>query len=75
VTALEYLANAIRLIGLVITVGGLWFSAGGMRLVVSGRIDERRKSANSLKLGLPMLAAGLILLVGGFWLAKWAHRS
>jgi hypothetical protein len=75
VIALEYLANAIRLIGLVITVGGLWFSAGGMRVVVSGRIDERRKSASSLKLGLPLLAAGLALLVGGTWLAKWAHGS
>lgn len=74
-TALVFLANAIRLIGLVITLGGLWFSAGGMRVVVSGRIDERRKSGQSLKLGLPLLAAGSILFIGGTWLVKWAHGS
>ena len=74
-TALEVLANALRLIGLLVTVAGLWFSAGGMRVVVSGRIDERRKSAKSLKLGLPMLAVGVVLLFGGSWLAHWAQGS
>jgi len=51
----------------------LWLSAGGMRTVVSGRIDERRRSANSLKLGFPLLIAGLLLLFGGMWLANWAR--
>jgi hypothetical protein len=46
-----------------------------MRVVVSGRIDERRKSSKSLKHGLPLLVAGLILFVGGTWLVKWAHGS
>jgi hypothetical protein len=61
------LANVIRLVGLALTVMGLWFSAGGMRVVVSGRIDERRRSANSLKRGIPLLIVGLLLLVGGTW--------
>lgn len=69
------LANAVRLVGLFLTVSGLWFSAGGMRVVVSGRIDERRKSAKSLKFGLLLLAVGVIVLVGGFGLMKWAHGS
>jgi hypothetical protein len=52
---------------------GLWFAAGGMRVVVSGRIDERRRSANSLKLGLPLVLLGLLVLIGGSWLANWAQ--
>lgn len=74
-TIFVLLANAIRFVGLIITLGGLWFTAGGMRVVVSGRIDERRKSRKSLKLGLPLLAAGLVLLFGGTWLMKWAQGS
>ena len=65
---LEFLANLVRFVGLAMTVAGLWYSAGGLRMVVSGRIDERRKSAESLKKGLPLLAAGLLLLFGGTWL-------
>jgi hypothetical protein len=55
------------------TLTGLWWSAGGMRVVVSGRIDERRRSAKSLKWGLPVLIVGLVLLFGGSWLANWAR--
>jgi len=69
------LANTLRLIGLLATVAGLWFSAGGMRVIVSGRIDERRRSAKSLRLGLPLLVAGVVLLFGGTWLANWAQGS
>lgn len=65
--ALEVLANGVRFAGLVVTVLGLWYSAGGMRVVVSGRIDERRRSANSLKRGIPLLMVGLLLLIGGTW--------
>ena len=72
-TGLEVIANILRLIGLVVLLPGLWFSAGGMRVVVSGRIDERRRSASLLKLGLPLLVLGLILLFGGSWLANWAQ--
>jgi hypothetical protein len=70
---LETLGNAVRFVGLVVTVIGLWFSAGGMRVVVSGRIDERHRSASSLKRGLPLLALGLLLLFGGTWLVRWAQ--
>jgi hypothetical protein len=55
------------------TLTGLWWTAGGMRVVVSGRIDERRRSASSLKCGVPVLIVGLVLLVGGSWLANWAR--
>jgi hypothetical protein len=71
VNALVGLANLVRVVGLVMTILGLWFSAGGMRVVVSGRIDERRKSAHSLKRGIPLLVAGLLLVVGGTWLVTW----
>jgi hypothetical protein len=73
VSALELLANFVRLVGLIMVLPGLWFSAGGMRVVVSGRIDERRRSASSLKRGLPLLVVGLILLFYGTWLANWAQ--
>ncbi len=72
-TVLEVVANLVRLVGVVMTIVGLWYSAGGLRVVVSGRIDERRKSANSLKRGLPLLAVGLLLLFGGTWLATWGQ--
>lgn len=63
------LATTLRFVGFVLTLWGLWKSAGGMRVVVSGRIDERKRAAKSLKLGLPLLAAGLALLFLGSWLA------
>jgi O-antigen/teichoic acid export membrane protein len=75
VNALELLANGLRFVGLFVTIAGLWFSAGGMRVVVSGRIDERRRSAKSLKLGLPLLIGGIVLLFGGSWLATWAQQQ
>jgi O-antigen/teichoic acid export membrane protein len=75
VTALEFLANALRFIGFLVTIVGLWLSAGGMRVVVSGRLDERRKSAKSLRIGLSTLTAGIVLFVGGTYLLRWAHGS
>jgi hypothetical protein len=69
----ETFGNLLRFSGLILTVLGLWFCAGGMRVLVSGRIDERRRSANSLKRGLPLLAVGLLLLVGGTWLVHWVQ--
>lgn len=65
-------AEFLRFIGLALTVVGLWYSSGGLRVVVSGRIDERRRSANSLKRGLPLVALGVLLLFGGSSLAAWA---
>jgi O-antigen/teichoic acid export membrane protein len=70
---METVGNVVRFVGLVFTVVGLWFSAGGLRVVVSGRIDERRRSVQSLKWGLPLLALGVVLLVGGTWLAHAAR--
>ena len=70
---MEAVANVVRLVGLVLTFVGLWFSAGGLRVVVSGRIDERQRSANSLKRGLPLLSFGVVLLLGSTWLANWAR--
>jgi hypothetical protein len=65
----ELLGNLLRFVGLLVAIVGLWFSATGMRVVVSGRIDERRKSAGALKRGVPLLLIGLLLLFGGSWLA------
>ena len=70
---MEILANVLRFVGLFVTVSGLWQLAGGVRWVVSGRVDERQRSANSARLGLPLLVVGIILLFGGTWLANWAQ--
>jgi hypothetical protein len=75
VTPLEVLGNVARFAGLLVTIVGLWFSARGMRIVVSGRIDERRRSAMSLKKALILLAVGLVLLLAGTWLVNWAQQS
>jgi hypothetical protein len=72
VTVWEILARLLQFVGLFVIVIGLWFSARGMRVVVSGRIDERRRSASSLKLGIPLLIVGVLLLVGGAMLGNWA---
>jgi hypothetical protein len=72
VTTWENLARLLQFVGLLIVVIGLWFSARGMRVVVSGRIDERRRSASSLKLGIPLLIVGVLLSVGGAMLGNWA---
>ena len=70
---MELAANVLRLIGLLLTFVGLWQVAGGMRVVVSGRIDERKRSAASLKRGLPILLVGLALLFGTSWLMRVGH--
>jgi hypothetical protein len=66
----QIIANIVRLAGLLVLVLGLWFSAGGTRIIISGRIDERRRSMRSLKIGMPLLAFGVLLLLGGIWLAN-----
>jgi len=73
VIALKVVANVVRFVGLAVTILGLWYSAGGMRVVVSGRIDERRRSANSLKRGILLLLTGLVLLIGGTWFVNWSR--
>ena len=66
-------ATLVRFVGLVLIVYGLWFSAGGMRVVVSGRIDERNRASKSLKIGLPLLVLGLAVVFFGMWLASLGH--
>jgi hypothetical protein len=66
----ETIAGIVRFVGLAIAIAGLWYSAGGMRIIVSGRIDERQRSSQSLKFGLPLLAVGVLMLIGSFWLAN-----
>jgi uncharacterized membrane protein len=66
-------ATLVRFVGLVLIVYGLWKSAGGMRVVVSGRIDERKRATKSLKIGLPLLVLGLAAEFFGMWLASLGH--
>jgi acyl dehydratase len=66
----ENIARLSQFAGLLVIVSGLWFCARGMRVVVSGRMDERRRSASSLKLGLPLLILGILLLLGGSMLGN-----
>jgi hypothetical protein len=65
----------LRIAGLLLVVAGLWFAAGGMRVVVSGRIDERRKAAGSLKRGLPLVVAGIVMLLLGTWIHHLVAQS
>jgi hypothetical protein len=65
---LALLSILIRLAGLTLIVFGLWLSAGGLRMVVSGRIDERNSARDSLKLGLPLLGGGIVLVAFGMWM-------
>jgi hypothetical protein len=73
-TVWQVVAVVMRLVGLVCVLPGLFFAAGGVRTVVSGRIDERKKSASALRVGLPLLVIGVVLLFGGTWLANWAVK-
>jgi hypothetical protein len=72
VTSWEVIARLLQFIGLLVAIVGLWNFARGMRVVVSGRIDERRASGRSLKLGIPLLVTGVLLLFGGIILGNWA---
>ncbi len=73
-TAWQVVAVVVRLVGLVCILPGLFLAASGVRTVVSGRIDERKSSARALRLGLPLLVVGGLLLFGGSWLAEWAVK-
>ena len=73
-TAWQVVAMLIRFVGLVCLLPGLFLAAGGVRTVVSGRIDERKKSANALRWGLPFLVIGVLMMFGGTWLANWAVK-
>jgi hypothetical protein len=70
-TSVEVMIVAMRILGLLLLVPGLWLAANGVRVVVSGRIDERRRAARALKRGVPVLLAGLLILLGASWLARF----
>lgn len=72
-TGWELSATILRLAGGVCMVPGLFLMASGLRVVVSGRLDERRRSQRALKIGLPLVIVGLILLFGGSWLSTAAR--
>ncbi len=71
-TSWELVARLLQFVGLLVVVFGLWNCARGMRVVVSGRIDERRESGRSLKVGIALLITGVFLLIGGVMLGNWA---
>ena len=73
-TVWQIVATVIRLAGLTCLLPGMFLAATGVRTIVSGRIDERKKSANALRAGLPLLVIGVVLLFGGTWLANWAVK-
>jgi hypothetical protein len=73
--ALKILGYALSLLGIVSTVFGLWSVAGGLRVVVSSRLDERKQSGTAFKYGVPFAVVGILLLLGGIWLANWASAS
>jgi hypothetical protein len=71
-TAWQVVAALVQVVGWACVVPGLFFAANGVRIVVSGRIDERQSSARALRWGLPLLVIGVVLVFGGTWLANWA---
>ena len=61
-TPLDILAYTVRLTGVALAIPGLWFLAGGLRVVVSGRMDERRRAAKSIKRGAVLsIMAGIVV--------------
>jgi hypothetical protein len=68
----ELAAKLLQFLGLFVVIFGLWNCARGMRVVVSGRIDERRASGRSLRIGIPLFMTGVVLLIGGLILGNWA---
>jgi hypothetical protein len=74
-TALQILGNALWVIGLLATVFGLWCAAGGLRAVVSRRIDEQRQGSTAARFAVPFIIVGVALLLGGLWLADWSAAS
>ena len=60
----------LRVVGVVLVAWGLWNAAGGLRVVVSGRIDERNRAASGLKSVIPLFLIGAVLFFFGMSLAK-----
>jgi hypothetical protein len=68
--ALRGFGYVLAVIGSLATMFGLWCVAGGLRVVVSRRIDERNQSFRTVIVGVPFVVVGMILLFGGLWLAN-----
>lgn len=69
-TGWELLGAILRLTGGLSIVPGLFLVANGVRVVVSGRLDERRSSQRALKIGLALVIVGVVLLFGGSLLSS-----
>jgi hypothetical protein len=70
--AIRIFGHALQLFGAAAVVFGLWCGAGGLRVLVSRRIDERRQSGRAAKFAVPFTIAGVGMLLLGTWLANWA---
>jgi hypothetical protein len=70
--AVKLLGDALLIAGVMSAVFGLWCAAGGLRVVISNRVDEQRRGGRSAKFAVSFILAGLILSFGGLWLASWA---
>jgi hypothetical protein len=68
---IRILGGILLLVGGLMTVFGLWSVAGGLRVVVSGRIDERKQSGKAAKIGIPFAVVGVVLLFVGIWFSNW----
>jgi hypothetical protein len=70
--ALRLLGEAMLAVGAMSAMFGLWCAVGGLRVVVSSRVDEKRQGSRSARFAVLYIVAGLILSFGGLWLAGWA---
>lgn len=71
-TLVAVLGHVLQFTGILATVFGLWCAAGGLRVVVSSRVDERRQGGRTARIAVPLIVAGIALLLAGTWLANWA---
>ncbi len=67
--AIRILGRAFQVLGGLAMLFGLWCAAGGLRVVVSRRTDERSQSGRAVKFAVPFIVVGVVLLLGGTWLA------
>jgi hypothetical protein len=70
--ALKYLGDVLLVAGVMSGVFGLWCAMGGLRVVISNRVDEQRRAGKSAIFAVFFILVGLALSFGGLWLAGWA---
>jgi hypothetical protein len=70
--ALRIVGELLLAIGVLSAVFGIWCAAGGLRVVISNRTDEKKQSGRSARFAVLYIVVGLILSFGGLWLASWA---